>query len=64
LSKLIEIIVSAKGETQVQTKGFTGSRCREASRFLEQALGVKQSEKLTDEFYHASTEQQTNSQSN
>lgn len=31
----IEIIVSAAGETTVQTKGFGGSSCREASKFIE-----------------------------
>ena len=38
--KTIEIIVSAKGETSVQTRGFTGSSCREASQFIEQALNI------------------------
>ena len=39
VSKVIEITVDPKGETTVQTKGFAGSECREASRFVEQALG-------------------------
>ena len=51
--KTIEIIVSPKGETTVQTKGFTGGDCREASKFVEQALGQQTSERLTGEF-HAS----------
>ena len=34
----IEIIVSPTGETNVQTKGFAGSSCRDASAFLEKAL--------------------------
>ena len=49
--KLIEIVVSPAGETKVETKGFTGPQCREASRFLEQALGKQQSERLTAEFH-------------
>jgi hypothetical protein len=49
--RTIEIIVSPKGETSVQTKGFAGGECREASRFLEQALGQRTSEKLTREFH-------------
>ena len=36
--KTIEITVSSQGEARLQTKGFTGSSCREASRLLEQAL--------------------------
>jgi hypothetical protein len=51
--KTIEIIVSPKGETTVQTKGFTGGDCREASKFVEQALGRRTGERLTSEF-HAS----------
>lgn len=49
--KIIEIIVSPRGETQLQTKGFQGSSCQEASRFLEQALGAKVSEALTADYY-------------
>jgi len=49
--KTIEITVGPKGETKVETRGFTGGACREASRFLEQALGGKASETLTAEFY-------------
>ncbi len=39
MSRVIEVIVSTQGQTRVETKGFSGSRCREASRFIEQALG-------------------------
>lgn len=51
--KIIEIIVSPAGEAKVQTKGFAGSSCQDASRFIEQALGQRQSEQLTGEFYAA-----------
>ncbi len=49
--KTIEITVSAKGETKVETKGFTGNDCQSATRNLELALGARQSESLTSEFY-------------
>jgi hypothetical protein len=49
--KIIEITISPRGETKVETRGFTGGACREASRFLEQALGQRASEQLTPEFY-------------
>jgi hypothetical protein len=49
--KTIEIVVDLKGGIKVQTKGFSGSECREASRFVAQALGVKLAETLTSEFY-------------
>ncbi len=54
----IEIIVSPKGETRVQTKGFTGSSCRDASRFIEQALGQRTTEQLTGEFHQTESTQQ------
>ena len=47
----IEVIISPKGETKIETKGFAGSTCQQASQFLEQALGVKVSEMPTAEFY-------------
>jgi Protein of unknown function (DUF2997). len=50
-SQIIEVVVSPQGETRVETKGFAGSTCRQASQFLEQALGVRSSEQLTAEFY-------------
>jgi hypothetical protein len=49
--RTIEITVDAAGQTRVETKGFTGGGCREASRFVEQALGQKTAETLTAEFY-------------
>ena len=56
--KTIEIIISTKGETSVQTKGFAGSSCRDASRFIEQALGQRLDEQLTAEFHQAIDVQQ------
>ena len=48
--KVIEIIISPQGEARVQTKGFAGAACQEASRFLEKALGQRTKEQLTAEF--------------
>ena len=56
--KTIEIIVRPDGQTKVETKGFAGSECREASEFLEKALGERTSEELTAEFYAQATEQE------
>ena len=62
--KVIRVIVGPKGETRVETKGFSGGECREASRFLEQALGQPVGEQLTPEFYQTeATEQQQIKQS-
>lgn len=51
MTKIIEIIVSPKGETKLETKGFAGSGCQEATRALEAALGAKTGESLTGEYY-------------
>lgn len=49
--KMIEIIVTPAGETKLETKGFAGRSCRDASRFLEEALGHRTGETLTAEFH-------------
>lgn len=56
--KTIEITVDAKGEVLVQTKGFTGSSCKEASRLIEQALGERTCEQVTAEFHQSEFSQQ------
>jgi hypothetical protein len=56
--KIIEIIVTPDGKTRVETKGFIGSECREASKFIERALGQQINEQLTRDFYATHTEQQ------
>ena len=53
MNRIIEIIVTSKGETRITTKGFTGSSCRDASKFIGQALGQQTSETLTAEFHQA-----------
>ncbi|MCY2989222.1 MAG: DUF2997 domain-containing protein [Planctomycetota bacterium] len=58
MTRIIEITVSPKGETTVTTKGFTGSSCREASKFIEQALGQRTGERLTAEFHQTQSVQQ------
>ena len=57
--RIIEIIVSPTGQSQVQTRGFVGGDCRQASRFLEQALGQHTSEQLTAEFHQSAVSQQS-----
>ena len=60
MSRTIEIIVTPNGQSQVQTKGFTGSSCRQASQFIEQALGQRTSEQRTAELYQQVSPQQSN----
>jgi hypothetical protein len=56
--RVIEVLVSPTGEVTIQTKGYAGGACVEASRSLEQALGVATGEKKTAEFYQTQTTQQ------
>ena len=51
MNKVIEITVSPTGATKVETRGFTGGECREASRFIERAIGGRTGEQLTAEFH-------------
>ena len=51
MNRIIEVVVSPSGETKVETKGFTGAECQEASRFVEVALGQRTSEQLTAEYH-------------
>ena len=57
--KTIEITVDPKGGTKVETKGFTGSECRDASRIVEQALGTRTAETLTPAYYIGQETDQT-----
>ena len=56
--KIIEIIIAPNGQSTVETKGFTGSECRDASRFIEQAIGQQTNEILKSEFHQSVTAQQ------
>jgi hypothetical protein len=58
MSRVIEVTVSPQGEATVQTKGYAGSDCLQASKFLEQALGVIIAERTTAEFFQAAPVEQ------
>ena len=64
MTRTIEIIVTPTGESTVETKGFSGSSCRDASRFVEQALGQRTGETLTAEFHQSESVRQANQQRN
>jgi hypothetical protein len=60
-TQTIEVIVARDGSSRIQTHGFSGPRCQQASRFLEQALGLTESRRLTADYYRAeATEPQRN----
>ena len=50
--KTIELTVDAKGNSKIITKGFSGGACKEASKVLEKALGLVESDKPTGEAYN------------
>ncbi len=58
MARIIEVIVSPTGETTVQTKGYAGADCLQASKFLEQALGVTTADRKTAEYHEPATVQQ------
>ena len=62
MSKRIEITVAPNGEATVQTLGFTGPTCLDASRFIEETLGRRSAERLTSEFHQAAQTESQNQQ--
>jgi hypothetical protein len=56
--RTIEIIFAPNGQSTVEAKGFVGSECRDASRFIEQALGQSTGETLKAEFHQPAHSQQ------
>lgn len=62
MRQTIEILVTPEGNTSVRTLGFVGPSCRDASRFLEKALGRSIGEKLTAEFHESQPVQQSQHQ--
>ena len=58
MPRIIEVIVSPTGETTVQTRGYVGSDCQQASKWLEQSLGIATGDRNTAEFYQTEQQQQ------
>lgn len=58
MAKVIEVVVSATGEITMQTKGYSGGECQQASKWLEQTLGVVTKDRKTAEFFQTETAQQ------
>jgi hypothetical protein len=51
----IEVTVSPTGEIKIEAEGYTGSSCEEATRFLEEALGLPGKRTRKTEFYQRRT---------
>jgi Protein of unknown function (DUF2997) len=58
MPRIFEVIVSPQGETTVQTKGYSGTDCVQASKFLEQSLGLTVTDRKTGEFYQVEQDKQ------
>lgn len=54
-AKIIEVVVDPQGRPTITTRGFSGGACRDASKYLEQALGARTAETLTAEFHQPHT---------
>ena len=48
----IEITVSPMGEFSIEGVGFKGADCEQATRFLEEALGIVGTKVKKPEFHH------------
>jgi hypothetical protein len=57
MTQIIEVTVSPQGETRIETKGYSGAACQQATRALEAVLGLRASETLTAEFYSATQQE-------
>ncbi len=52
MKKLI-LTIAPDGEPTIKTEGFAGASCKDASKWLEAALGEVTSETLTPEYHQA-----------
>lgn len=51
MSEQIIVVFRPDGTTSVETKGYVGASCKDASAFIEKALGKVESEKLKPEYH-------------
>ena len=51
MNKTITIIVAPDGQTKVETHGFDGPSCTDATKFLETALGRKTEQQFKSEYF-------------
>ena len=54
MSRTIEIIIGITGEIQIDAVGFKGPDCEQATRFLEEALGVVGKKSKKPEYHQQS----------
>ncbi len=54
----IEIIIGKSGEIKIDAIGFKGANCEQATRFLEEALGVVGQKTKKPEYHQRTTHHQ------
>ena len=59
MSKIVTVTVSPSGGTKIETFGFEGASCQDATKDLERALGGKSDETLKSEYYTQTNTEQT-----
>jgi hypothetical protein len=55
MNRTIEIIVGTTGDIQIDAVGFKGPDCEQATKFLEEALGVVGQKTKKPEYHQRST---------
>ena len=55
MNRSIEIIVSPTGDIKIDAVGFKGADCEQATRFLEEALGVVNQRAKKPEYHQLRT---------
>ena len=58
MPRVIEVTVSPEGESKIETRGYAGTDCLQASKFLEEALGIATAERKTAEFFQSTSAEQ------
>lgn len=53
--KEIKVHIAKDGAVKIETSGFTGEACKDATKALEKALGTVDNRKYTDEYYTQNT---------
>jgi hypothetical protein len=55
--KKIRVTVSPGGKVEAEAEGFKGASCKEATEFLERALGKPSGESLKPEYFEQEAEE-------
>lgn len=53
--KEIKVHIAKDGDVKIETSGFTGQACKDATKALEKALGAVDNREYTDEYYAQDT---------